>query len=97
MRYTLHLFAAALDADAAALGELFTRAQDHLGAMQDHVTALARLAPQLAANPANAALAAYADARAAERDRLIASFTPLWIELTGHETRQRLARLLAAL
>jgi CHAD domain-containing protein len=97
MRYTLHLFAAALDADAGTLVELFTRAQDHLGAMQDHVTALARLAPLLAADPANAALAAYADARAAERDRLIASFTSLWIELTGHETRQRLARLLAAL
>jgi CHAD domain-containing protein len=97
LRYTLHLFAAALEADAAALGELFTRAQDHLGILHDHVTALARLAPLLAADPANAALAAYAAARTAERDRLIAAFTPLWIELTGVETRQRLARLLAAL
>jgi CHAD domain-containing protein len=97
MRYTLHLFEQALDPDAAALGDLFTRAQDHLGGMQDHVTALGRLAPLLATHPENVALAAYATARAAERDRLVASFTPLWIELTGHETRQRLARLLAAL
>ncbi len=97
MRYTLHLFEQALDADAKALGALFTRAQDHLGAMQDHVTALGRLAPLLATYPGNAALAAYANARAAERDRLIASFTPVWIELTGLETRQRLARLLTTL
>jgi CHAD domain-containing protein len=97
MRYTLHLFEQALGPDAEALADLFSRAQDHLGAMQDHVTALGRLTPLLAAHPNNAALSAYANARAAERDRLIASFTPLWIELTGLETRQRLARLLAAL
>ncbi|HEV2238631.1 MAG TPA: CHAD domain-containing protein, partial [Ktedonobacterales bacterium] len=97
MRYMLHLFQRALDSDASALGELFTRAQDHLGTLHDHVAALDRLAPLLAAHPANTALVTYADARAAERDRLIAVFTPLWIELTGVETRQRLAHLLAAL
>ncbi len=97
LRYTLELFQDALGPESDAMLELVIGAQDHLGALQDHITALARIAAVQREHRNNAALAAYTAARATDRDRLQAAFIPLWIRLTGHETRQRLSSLIAIL
>jgi CHAD domain-containing protein len=97
LRYTLELFADALGPGTEPLLKQLVAVQDHLGALQDDISALATIAHTAQAHPEASALAAYAGARAADRDQLRETFGSLWGDLAGAPFRQALAALIAIL
>jgi CHAD domain-containing protein len=97
LRYTLELFADALGSGVDPLLKTLVAAQDHLGAVQDHITALDTLIPTVRAHPRNRAIPAYAASRTAEREQLQQDFDLLWSQLTSLQFRRDLAMLIAAL
>jgi CHAD domain-containing protein len=97
LRYTLELFEEALGPGTDPLLKTLVTVQDHLGAVQDHITALATIAATARAHPRNRTIAAYAASRTTERDQLQVAFEPLWSQLISPQFRQDLATLIAAL
>lgn len=97
LRYTLELFEEVLGPDAHELIEWVTAVQQHLGDLNDHITAQGVLAPIQQAHPESTGMAAYAAERMKGRDELAASFPDVWARLVGVEFRERLALLIAHL
>lgn len=97
LRYALELFAEPLGPDTQTLLDTLIEAQDHLGALQDHIAALARLEALPHTEPESLAVATYVATRASERDHLQSSFGPLWDRLTGSPFREKLTTLIAQL
>jgi CHAD domain-containing protein len=97
LRYTLELFEEVLGPDAQELIERVTAVQQHLGDLNDHITAQRVLAPIQQELSESAGVAAYAAERMKGRDDLAASFPDVWERLVGVEFRERLAMLIAHL
>lgn len=97
LRYTLELFEEALGPGTDPLLKTLVAVQDHLGAVQDHITALATIAATARAHPRNRTIAAYVASRTTERDQLQVAFEPLWSQLISPQFRHDLAALIAAL
>ncbi|MGH2485119.1 MAG: CHAD domain-containing protein, partial [Ktedonobacterales bacterium] len=97
LRYTLEFFAPELGKGTQPLLGALTRAQDHLGALQDTVVALATVSDLTRERPTNAGLGEYCHALMEDRNRLQASFEPIWNDLCDPSFAQELAELIAGL
>jgi inorganic triphosphatase YgiF len=96
-RYAMEFFAPALGKRAKPPMKALIQAQDHLGTLHDTVVLLEHTRPLCALSPERVGLTRYANALAAERDQLQATFEPLWEELAGRSFHRQLARLLGRL
>jgi CHAD domain-containing protein len=97
LRYTLEFFAPELGKGTQPLLGALTRAQDHLGALQDTVVALATVNELAHESPTNTGLTDYCHALMDERNRLQSSFEPIWNDLCDPSFAQELAELIAGL
>lgn len=97
LRYTLELFELELGKVTQPLLQLFTNAQNHLGALHDTVVARHEVETLLHEHPAYAGLATYAAMLAEEYQRLYDEFMPLWNDLSDAGVSQELAELIAGL
>ncbi|HKV83507.1 MAG TPA: CHAD domain-containing protein [Ktedonobacterales bacterium] len=97
LRYTMEFFAPELGKGTQPLLGALTRAQDHLGALQDTVVALATVSDLARERPTNAGLTAYCHALMEDRNRLLVNFEPIWNDLCDPSFAQELAELIAGL
>lgn len=109
-RYAVELFEPALGSGATEIKDALIAVQDHLGALQDTVVALATIEEVRRAcsehrhghagdhaEGEDVALATYADDLAARRDHLREAFPPLWERISGQRFRDQLACLIGGL
>ena len=102
-RYAVELFEPALGEGAKPIEKALIDVQDHLGALQDAVVALATVEEVRRdysgslSQPKDTALADYAFQLTQRRDHLHQTFTPLWERISGRAFRELLASLLASL
>ncbi|MEO7002701.1 MAG: CHAD domain-containing protein [Ktedonobacterales bacterium] len=97
LRYVIELFEDELGKGKKGTLRTLMQAQDHLGALQDAVVALALVTRLRDAHPDNRGLTIYAAALTTQRDTLRRDFIPLWQQLADQPLRDRLAGLLVGL
>lgn len=94
LRYTLTFFQEILDGSGSGIIDLSSRVQDHLGDLNDSVTAQALL-KEMTSCPTEAAI--YSGFQKAEVARLTAEFTSLYHEFDQPDIRRHLASVLAGM
>jgi CHAD domain-containing protein len=95
MRYTLEFFAEALGPRVEQVLEPLVALQENLGALQDEVTARARVAALGLADDPGAQ--AYLGARGAERAHLLADLPSRWEKVDSASYRRELFELILKL
>jgi CHAD domain-containing protein len=97
LRYTIELFDDALPKEAKRMHKRLVAAQDHLGSLHDADVALPFIDGLLEAEPHNPALSHYRVYLEHTRDRLWSAVPGVWARIGGHEFRNQLAGIIAAL
>lgn len=97
LRYTMEFFAPELGKGTQPLLKALTRAQDHLGVLQDTVVATETITKLVHKHPEEHGLVDYCDALEAERTQLREDFAPIWSDLCDPSFAQELAELIAGL
>jgi CHAD domain-containing protein len=91
LRYAIEFFAEILGEESKGVVEAIKALQDHLGQLNDAETACIFFRDLLAEQPDKEQLAAYLEARQAERQALLDSFPQAWARFNQPELRRDLA------